>query len=375
MRIAFVGCGFVADLYARTLANQPSLELAGVVDADEERGRRFAAHWSTRSYSGLSELLEDARVGIVVNLTSPGAHHAVSRAALEAGKHVYTEKPAALALDEIRELARLAETQGLHFVSAPCSVLGEAAQTVWRALREKKVGPVRAVYAEMDDGPVHQMAYKSWLSASGTPWPYRSEFETGCTLEHAAYQVSWLAAFFGPATDVTAVSSVQIPDKRLDPPLERSAPDFSLACIRFASGVVARLTCSIIAPRNHSLHIVGDDGVLSVADTWLYRSPVYLRRWLRIRRRTLLQPWRRRLPLLGRANPRLGRRGAAQIDFLYGIADLAAAVDEGRAPRLSSEFSVHVNEVVLAIHQAGERGTSRTIESRFEPLAPMPWAE
>ena len=54
---------------------------------------------------------------------------------------------------------------------------------------------------------------------------------------------------------------------------------------------------------------------------------------------------------------------------------LGTAIDEGRPPQLSAGFSVHVNEVVLAIHEAGERGTSRAIESSFEPLAPMPWAD
>jgi len=374
MRMAFVGCGFVADLYARTLGLHDSLELAGVYDRDAQRAQRFAAHWSTSRYESLDHLLADPRIELVVNLTSPSAHYEVSRRSLEAGKHVYTEKPISLDPGRMHELVAQAEALGLQLAAAPCSLLGEAAQTAWHALRRGRIGPVRLVYAEMDDGPVHQMAYRSWLSASGTAWPYRSEFETGCTLEHAGYQVSWLAAFFGPAVGVTAVSTVQIPDKGVEPPLERDAPDFSLACIRFASGVVARLTCSIVASRDHSLRIIGDDGILTVADTWLYRSPVYLQRWHRLRRRLFLSPWRHRLPLLGRGNPRIGRRGAAQIDFLRGVRELADALREERPSRLSARFSLHVNEIVLAIHEATEKGATREISSSFDPIEPMEWA-
>ena len=374
MKIAFVGCGYVADLYARTLSLHPGFDLAGVVDRNAERARRFAAHWSTPRYESLEQLLADRTVDIAVNLTSPSAHYQVSHACLEAGKHVYSEKPLAMELGQARDLVELAERRGLHIVSAPCTLLGEAAQTVWKALRDNRAGAVRVVYAEMDDGPVHRMPYRSWVSASGTPWPYKSEFETGCTLEHAGYHVSWMVAFFGPATSVTAVSTIQIPDKRIDPPLEVSAPDFSVACIRFASGVVARLTCSIIARPDHSLRIVGDEGVLTVADTWHNRSPVYLQRWLTLRRRTRLSPWRRKIPLLGRSDPRLKRRGASAVDFLCGIADLTEAVRADRSPRLSPPFSLHVNEVVLSIHEATERGTSREIASTFDPIEPMPWA-
>lgn len=375
MRIAFAGCGYVADLYARTLALQPGLELAGVFDVDPERGRRFAAHWHTARFESLERLLGDPSIGIVVNLTPPAAHPELSRACLEAGKHVYSEKPLALEQSRAHELVELAEARGLHVSCAPCSLLGETAQTVWKALREERAGTVRLVHAEMDDGPVHRMPYHTWTSASGAPWPARSEFETGCTLEHAAYHVSWLAAFFGPARSVTAFASLQVPDKGLDPPLARSAPDLSVACIRFESGVVARLSCSILAPVDHRLRIIGDRGVLGVGDTWRTRSPVTFRPWITIRRRTLLSPWPHRLPLLGRSNPRIRRRGASQVDFLRGVAELADAVAQRRPPRLSSRFSLHVNEVVLAIHGATAAEAPREIRSSFDPIEAMPWAQ
>lgn len=375
MRIAIVGCGFVADYYLKTLPNHPELELMGVMDRDQDRALRFAAYHSVPVYPSLEELLEDQRVEIVVNLTNPGSHFSVSQACLESGKHVYSEKPLAMELSQAEAIVDLAEQRGLYLSSAPCSLLSETAQTVWKALRNNVIGPVRLVYAEMDDGLVHQMPYKKWFSESGIPWPYKDEFEVGCTLEHAGYYVTWLTALFGPAQTVTAFSSCLIPDKQTDVPLAVNAPDFSVACIKFASGVVARLTCSIIAPHDHSLKIVGDAGILSINDCWYYRSPVYIRRMFNIRRKTLVSPWKQTYPLVGKTRGRFRYKGSQQMDFCRGVAELASAITEKRACRLSARYSLHNNEVVLAIHNALETGSPSKISSSFEPIEPMPWAK
>jgi predicted dehydrogenase len=79
MRIAFVGCGFVADHYARTLPLHPELEVAGVFDRDTTRASRFAAHHALPVYGTLDEVIRDESVAIVLNLTSPAAHFDVSR--------------------------------------------------------------------------------------------------------------------------------------------------------------------------------------------------------------------------------------------------------------------------------------------------------
>ena len=170
MRIAIVGCGYVADYYIATLPNHP-LELAGVFDRDPGRAERFATHHRLRRYFSLDEVLGDPSVELVVNLTNPRSHFEVSSAALEMGKHVYTEKPLATSLPEAERLVEMAESRGLLIGSAPCTVLGETAQTIWKALREKRIGTPRVAYAEMDDGPIPLEDYASWTSASGAPWP------------------------------------------------------------------------------------------------------------------------------------------------------------------------------------------------------------
>lgn len=370
MKIGLIGCGYVADYYVATLRLHPELKVVGVADRVDARAQALASAHGFRPFGSVAELLADQDVQMVLNLTNPREHYAVSRAALLAGKHVYSEKPFAMEMDQARELVELAERAGLQISAAPCSLHGQTAQTLWRELRADRVGKVRAVYAEIDDGMVHRMAYRKWKSRSGLPWPYRDEFEVGCTVEHAGYYLTWFAAWFGPAERVTAFASVQVPDKVPGEALGPNGPDLTVACVQFRNGVVARLTCSILAPHDHRLRVVGDDGILTTRDCWDYRSPVRSQRLLTVRRRSFISPWPTRHALVPSPYPRAGTGGAQDMDFARGPAELAAAITARRTPLLSARFCLHVNEMVLAIHNAATC-PAYTMTTQFEPL-PVP---
>jgi predicted dehydrogenase len=376
--IAIVGCGFVADFYMRTLRRYPELELVGVVDRDYSRATSLASLHRVEAYPSLDALLEDRRIEVVVNLTNPRSHFAVSKACLEAGKHVYSEKPLAMILAEAEELVCLAEARGLILSSAPCSILGESARALRNALLSEEIGQVRIVYAELDDGPIHQMHPEEWASPSGIPWPWQDEFSVGCTMEHAGYHLTWLVALFGPVRSVTAFSSCLIPEKL---PSGASAPDFSVGCLHFHSGVVARLTCSIVAPHDHSLRIIGDKGVLSVDECWHNCSPVLLRRFSPLSFRAETYPWlsghglTRSLYRLDGKSYASAPKGSWRrrlrrhdMDYVLGVAELAAAARERRPCRLPASFALHVNEIALAIQNARETGSSTPIRSTFSPV-------
>ncbi|MCA9264090.1 MAG: Gfo/Idh/MocA family oxidoreductase [Planctomycetales bacterium] len=371
MNIAIVGCGFVSAYYMQTMQIHPQLRLVGAYDRDSLRLSNFTRRYAMRGYRSLDELCQDRDVDLVLNLTSTSSHFDVSRVSLEHGKHVYTEKPITLCHAHAEQLVSLASEKGCIFSSAPCSLLGSTAQTLWRALRANRVGQPYLVYAEMDDGMIHRMPYRNWQNADGVPWPAHEEFESGCTLEHAGYYVAWLAAFFGPVRRVHAFASVVIPDKQSDEPLTKHAPDFSVACLEFDHGLVARLTCSIVAPRDHQLRIIGEDGILATRDCWHYHSPVYVRRRLNIRNRTIMHPWPRREKLWGAGKLGFRMKGAQQMDFCRGLVDIADAVATGRSPYLASDYCLHVNEVVLAIQNAGDQGAIYDVRTEFQPLQPL----
>jgi predicted dehydrogenase len=247
-----------------------------------------------------------------------------------------------------------------------------AAQTLGAALRSGTTGRPRLIYAELDDGYIAQAPYKDWLSESGAPWPAQDEFEVGCTLEHAGYYLTWLMMLFGPVASLVAASACLAADEM---PVDHPAPDFSTATLFFESGVVARLTCSIIAPHDHALRIITDTGTLELREAWNNAAPVRFRRRFNLRRRLVNAPFARRLSLTGPTHPKVGRWGAAAMNFALGPVEMLAALAEQRPCRMSADLALHLTEVTLAIQAAGRTGGATAMTTRFEPIAPMPWAQ
>jgi predicted dehydrogenase len=386
MKIAIVGTGFVADYYMTTLPNHPSLQLAGVFDRDSERLRQFSDFYGVRAYSGLDEILVDPDISILVNLTTPESHYEISKRALEAGKHVYCEKPLAMRFEEAQELTTLASQRGLTLCAAPANALSDANRLVRKALSERAIGTPRLVYAQMEDGPVFRGKWQTWRSRSGARWPGLHELEIGCTLEHAGYVLSWLVLLFGPAESVVAFSSVTFPNK--GPGTERiaMAPDFSAGCIKFRSGTVARLTSGLAAPRDRSMTILGDDGSVTVRDLWDNRSSIHLEKvgegkqlkmrmadWLESKLQHAL-PWKptpgRRLSYSGFAPEDALPAFPSRIDFSAGIAAQAKAIGTGVPAFFSGNVALHVTELALALSDAGKLPQPYLLRSTFSRAEP-----
>jgi predicted dehydrogenase len=386
MKIAVVGCGFVAESYAKTLVNYPELELIGAYDRNDSNLQAFCRRWSARPYSSLAKILEDPSVGLVLNLTNPRSHYEITKLCIDAGKHVYSEKPLAMDAAAARELVDLARQKNVYLASAPCSMLSETAQTVWAALRERVIGPVRLVYANFDDGMIApKLSPWLWTNGFGVPWPAKDEFEVGCTYEHAGYVLTWMAAFFGPARKVTSYASCLIKDKGIA--VEAMAPDFAVGCIEYPGGVVARVTCGLVAPRDKSLTIIGDDGILSVADVRNDVCPVYVRaipanRWRagierRVNRlRRWFPRWDKewhiwnRYPMVHKPSQVLSPD--KPVDFCRGPGEMVDAIRQKRSCRLSPELGWHITELIERL-QFPERYTDRReLVSTFGPIEPLP---
>lgn len=182
-------------------------------------------------------------------------------------------------------------------------------------------------------------------------------------MEHAAYALTWLIGLWGSVSSITSFGHCLVPEKA---GARRSGSDFSVGVLYFVNGVVARLTCSIIAPKDRSLTIVGDRGVLQVEDFWDYASPVVVTRrpslvqWMRDRRQgqgtvsqTEVVPWIRDPLRTGLSN---------NMDFSRGIAECAQAVNQGRACRLAGDFALHVLECTLALQHTGTTRLSTSCE-------------
>lgn len=400
-RIGIIGCGYVFDHYMATWARHPGLQIAGVADRDPARTEAVSKAYGLHVYPDVAAMLADPDVTLIVNLTSIESHDDVVRAALEAGKHVYSEKPLTMAMEENRALFALAAEKGLHLGCAPSNLLSDTSQSMWKAVRDGLVGTPRLIYAEFDDNPIYLMKPESWASRTGAPWPYLHEYEMGCTWEHVGYHLVWMLGIFGPVRSVTAFSKCTLPDKTDQKLRPADTPDFSVACLDFESGATGRVTCSIGAPYDHRMRIIGDKGMLE-ADTYRnYRCPVRYehfdqltlnaRKALSVRVSTPLQRLfgigGRKLKLSRNVPPgapgHVGRDGGwspkalirrwkrwelGQQDKCVGVAEMADAIATGRAPFPGPDFILHVNELTLAIQGAGTRGAAHEMTTTFAPL-------
>ncbi len=373
-KVAIIGTGFVADFYMRSLEVYPDITLECAYDRNPEALNRFCNFWQAKKAESLEAILAMPEIDLVLNLTNPSSHYEVSKLCLLSDKNVYSEKPLAVEMNQAYELHELATSRNILLGSAPCSFLGEAAQTIRHAIDRQLIGKPYLVYAELDDDFVPQAPYKKWLSESGAPWPYADEFKVGCTLEHAGYYLTWLMPIFGGVTKVIAASANLIDNKLEGEENSLTAPDFATATLFFESGVVARLTCSIIAPHDHRLRVFGEKGILYVDEAWNNSTKVKFKKRFSIRRKLITGPFSKTVKLRGPTHIKVSNKCPTPMNFALGPAEMLSAAQQGVSSRVCADFALHLNEVTLAIQNSHDSSGVQVMQSKMPKIEPMPWA-
>jgi predicted dehydrogenase len=344
--VALVGAGDIAKAYAADLGRQPTLRFLGATDLDRGRAEALTRTHGGRVYDDLAAIVADDDVSIVVNLTPHRAHVAVSRAALEAGRHVFSEKPFALDPADARGLLDLAAGRGVRIASAPIVLLGPMAATARDWIESGRLGSVRLAYADVNWGRL-----ETWHDA---PAPF---YGVGPLYDVGVYPLTLLTGLLGPARRVTAVGRRLLPQRRTKSgtTFEVEAPDAVLATVELASGALVRLTANFYVAdpaRQRGVELHGNDGSLWLSNWFQFRGSV-----------EAAAPWGepyRPVPLV--AEPEV------DMPWADGVAELARSVGEGRPMRAASaEHAIHVIDVLAAI-------TAAIAEERSVEVAPpLPW--
>jgi predicted dehydrogenase len=333
LRLGIVGCGDVAHRYGRTLAAYPEVPIVAMTDTDPERARAFAAEWGGEVLPTLDDLLADGRVDCVVNLTPFEFHADVTARALEAGKHVHTEKPVALDATDAQALVELADRTGLRLSCAPITFMGQAQQAAYRTIQEGRAGEIRLVYAEVNHGRI-----ETWHPR---PEPF---YAIGPLFDVGVYPLTLLAAFFGPARRVTAWGGKLLPSRATvdGAPFEAAAPDCIVAVVELESGPVARLTANFYVQhgnKQQGMQFHGDVG------------SVLLSTWEDFDANVAFAPYGGEPDPIAYDRPADGR-----VDFGLALRELDAAIGEDRPHAASADRAAHVVEVMCAIRESSELG-------------------
>ena len=354
--VGIVGCGNIAGPYARTIAGHPDeIRLVAVTDIDPTRATAFAVEHGVRALPSLDALLADPAVDVVVNLTFHHAHYDVSRAALEAGRHVYSEKPMALDGDQAHELVAIAAARGVRLACAPSTFLGEAQQTAGAIIRRGDLGTVRAVYANVNWGRI-----ETWHPA---PIPF---YDVGVLFDVGVYPLTIATAFIGPAVAVDARGWDLMPERQtLDGTAYRiGSPDLIVAGVELATGAVLRLIASFYvgkpSRRRGSVEFHGDLASLALESFQEFDATVEV---------GAFDKDYAAVPLIREPDPEV------DTDWARGVADFASAIANGRRARVTGEQAAHVVDILSAARTSMREGRRVEIASTFAPPALMDWAE
>ena len=356
LRIAFVGCGRIAGPYADCARKYPDeLQIAGAYDLDTERAKALVEPDGATIYGSLDDVLADPKIEAVVNLTIHNAHAEVTRACLNAGKHVHSEKPLAGNRADAQELVALAKSKGLLLGCSPFVALGEAQQTLWKAVRDGIVGEVLEVAMHIMHGRIERK--------NPNPEPFLGP-GAGPLLDVGCYPLNVVTTIFGPIARILGATAKTLVPHRVigSGPYEGKEFDVPVsdhvnALFEFASGIVGRLTASftLSASTLPGIEIYGTEGTLTMAVPFLFNSPVrfkpaYEGEW---------EP----VPFL--ADPFGG------VDWARGLADLARAVRTGSQLHATGELAAHILDASLGILEAAEAGHTVDVTSRFTAPAPV----
>lgn len=352
IRVAIIGCGNIAGPYAEDIATYKELELVGVVDIDPLRAQAFAEKHNTTAYDNAAAMLADDRVDIVINLTIHTAHKAITELCLNAGKHVYSEKPLAMTAAEARSLVQLADKKGLRLGCSPFTLMGEAQQTAWKLIREGALGVVRVVYAE-----VNWARIETWH-----PEP-QAFYEVGPLFDVGVYPLTILVSMFGPAKRVQSYGTVLYPRRvtKTGAPFEITTPDFAVTMVELADGTVVRLTTNFYVGTHNKqtgLEFHGDKASLHLRQWQDFDSPVEVSEF-----NQRYEP----VELLGEP--------ARGTPWGRGVWEMARAMQDNRPHRFTGEMAAHVVEILEAASASMKDGHPVELASTFTPPPPMAWAE
>lgn len=354
LSVGLVGCGNISGQYLEACRRFPMLRVEAVADVNADLAASRAAEHDVPRVLAPEALVADPGIDLVINLTAPAAHAAVSRAALMAGKSVYSEKPLATTREDGRSLLEAQARSGARLGCAPDTFLGGALQTARRLLDDGGIGrPLAATAFVVNHGMEHWHPNPDAFFRPGA----------GPLFDVGVYYVTALVSLLGPVARVAGAAATGFPERvigvgpRLGEHVQVGTPSHVSALMEFAGGQVATLVASfdVWASELPRMEIYGTEGTLLLPDPNFFGGTVRLRRagddaWSAV-------------PL---------SHGYVDTARGLGAADLARALLSGGSPRASGQLAYHVLDVMQATLESATRGERIQVESHVDRPAPLP---
>ncbi|WP_309398508.1 Gfo/Idh/MocA family protein [Cerasicoccus maritimus] len=353
--IGIIGCGNISQAYFNGAKLFEVLEVVSCADVNMDVAKAKAEENECLAQT-VDELLANPDVQLVINLTIPAVHAEVSLAALNAGKHVHSEKPLAVTLEDAKKVLETAKAKGLLVGCAPDTFLGGGIQTCRKLIDDGWLGDIKSGTAFlMSRGP------ESWH-----PNPtFFYEVGAGPMFDMGPYYITALVSLLGPVKRVSAVTTKAFEERiatckeQFGKLLPVEIPTHYSGVLEFHSGAVINMTISFdVHKHGHSpIEIYGTEGSLKVPDPNTFDGPISL--WTAATKEWQETPF---------SHPyRMNSRSIGAADLAYAILS-----DGKHKHRASGELAYHALEVMHSFQKASEAGAAVTIESCPEQPSALP---
>ncbi len=353
VKVGIIGCGNISSAYMKGCRAWEILDVVACADINLSAAAAKAQEHNIPQALTVEALLNDPEIQIVINLTVPQVHAAVSLAIIASGKHVYSEKPLAITRADGLEILTAAKEKGVRVGCAPDTFLGGGLQTCRKLIDEGHIGePVAAAAFMMGHGPEAWHPNPAIFYQPGA----------GPMFDMGPYYLTALIHLLGPVRRVTGSTRITFPERiatseaRYGERLKVEVATHVTGILDFASGPIGTLTTSFDVWHSHlpRIEIYGTEGSLSVPDPNIFGGSVYVRQ-------AMAKEWSE-VPLTHAAD--MGRG--------IGVADLAYALADARPHRAAGEMAFHVLDLMQAFEESSQSGRHIEIESRCERPAPLP---
>jgi predicted dehydrogenase len=369
MRIGVVGCGNISDIYLQNGPRFRDIVFTACADLSADAANRQAERYAIRAPS-VEELLKSDDVDIVLNLTIPEVHAAVSLQAIEAGKHVYSEKPLATAVADGVAIVAAAKAKGLRIGAAPDTVLGAGVQEARALIDAGALGkPLSGLAAVMSHGMEHWHPNPGFFFRPGA----------GPVFDMGPYYLSALIMLLGPVASAQATGQIGFEERIVTTPgspmLGQAIKVETLtnvhAMLDFASGAHVTFLASWDVWKHGvpPIELHGQKASLRLPDPNWFGGDLLIagqnEEWRTIRTDD---------KSFGAKNwPEAGPKFAN--DRGLGLAEMARAIIERRPHRASGDVALHVLAVMAGILEAANEGRRAAISSSCERPAPLKEAD
>lgn len=280
-----------------------------------------------------------ADVDVVLIITPPESHSSLVRIALEHGKHVVVEKPAAATRCEAQQLALLAQERGLHLMCAPFVQLAPTFRALWGRIQEGAIGKVHSA--------------RGLYGNAGSTWArWYHEGRVGPLAEVGIYNLKSLTAVLGPVVEVQCAEALTVAEREIcGERVGTTGSDISHVLLKHRDDAVSSLVSGhcIQRYRRPALEFYGTEGTANLlGDDW---DPRGFELW-----RNCAGCWEEFEPL--------------DPTWLWadGLAEMVHALLEKRTPLHCLEHDFHLLEVIEASAKAAKEKRAIAVHSVFPRL-------